>query len=154
MKTWLILSINVLILLIVGLGYLRYIPTGQALRTAQPLTVKAEGMRSPVIVELFTSEGCSSCPPADEVLSRLEQAQPVAGAEIIALGEHVDYWNYIGWADPFSSPTFSQRQNDYTDVFGGTGAFTPQMVIDGQAELIGSKKDLALEAISRAARRP
>ena len=110
--------------------------------------------RKPVIVELFTSEGCSSCPPADEVLARLERTQPVAGAEIIALGEHVDYWNDIGWADPFSAPVFSERQADYSSTFSNSGVYTPQMVVDGHTEFIGSKMDRALEVIANAARLP
>lgn len=118
------------------------------------MPIQAEGMRNPVIVELFTSEGCSSCPPADEVLARLERTQPVAGAEIIALGEHVDYWNDIGWADPFSAPIFSERQTDYSHAFGASGAYTPQMVVDGQTEFIGSKMSQALDAITKAARVP
>jgi hypothetical protein len=116
--------------------------------------VQPTGKRSAVIVELFTSEGCSSCPPADDVLARLERTQPVEGAEIIALGEHVDYWNYIGWSDPFSSPAFSQRQGAYADAFGRDGNYTPQMVVDGRAEFVGSNWNKAVAAIANAAHAP
>lgn len=111
-----------------------------------------EGKRAPVIVELFTSEGCSSCPPADKVLAELERSQPVAGAEIIALSEHVDYWNYIGWSDPFSSELFSARQQAYAPVFRNDSAYTPQMIVDGQAEFVGSNLAKAQTAIARAAK--
>ncbi|WP_437815056.1 DUF1223 domain-containing protein [Sorangium sp. So ce1078] len=110
--------------------------------------------RQPVLVELFSSEGCSSCPPADAVLARLSKEQPVAGAEVIALELHVDYWNDLGWSDPFSNAAFSERQRAYMDAFGQRGAYTPQMVIDGHAELIGSNGPAARAAIAAAAREP
>lgn len=116
--------------------------------------VSGEAKRTPVIVELFTSEGCSSCPPADKVLAELENTQPVAGAEIIALSEHVDYWNYIGWSDPFSSEAFSARQGAYASVFNNDGVYTPQMVVDGQAEFVGSNSEKAWTAIARLAKIP
>jgi len=95
--------------------------------------------RTPVVVELFTSEGCSSCPPADEFLLRLEERQFVDGAEVIAIEEHVDYWNHDGWTDPFSSFEWTLRQQDYASTFKLPGAYTPQMVIDGREQIIGSR---------------
>ena len=112
------------------------------------------GVRAPVVVELFTSEGCSSCPPADALLARLDKEQPVEGAEVIALAQHVDYWNNLGWADPFSAHEFSERQSEYAAHFGGDGVYTPQMVVDGGAEFPGSNSGRAFEAIARAAREP
>jgi hypothetical protein len=158
MKPWLIVLITVMGLLVAGVTIsnqkraevpARAVPLVSAQSDAQPM-----GKRTPVIVELFTSEGCSSCPPADEVIARLERTQPVEGAEIIALGEHVDYWNHIGWSDPFSSPIFSERQGAYAEAFGRDGVYTPQMVVDGSAEFIGSNWNKAVAAISQAARLP
>ena len=97
--------------------------------------------QSPVVVELFTSEGCSSCPPADAVLADLGRQPQTNGAELILLGEHVDYWNYIGWTDRFSSAQFSQRQSDYARDFHIPSVYTPQMVIDGRVQFVGNNLD-------------
>jgi hypothetical protein len=110
--------------------------------------------RVPVVVELFTSEGCSSCPPAEALLARMDETQPVEGAEVIALAQHVDYWNYLGWSDPFSSHEFSERQGEYARAFGSDGVYTPQMVVDGRAEFPGGSSDRAFDAIAQAAREP
>ncbi len=98
------------------------------------------GKEAPVMVELFTSEGCSSCPPADDLLMEIHKAHPIANAEVFVLSEHVDYWNRLGWVDPFSSAQFSDRQKGYAARFGQSGIYTPQMVVDGREELVGSDR--------------
>ncbi len=108
--------------------------------------------RSPVLVELFTSEGCSSCPPADEALAALAREQPVAGAVIVPLELHVDYWNSLGWADPFSLPEATTRQEHYASTAAGgytSQLYTPQMVVDGTRSFVGSE-GLARAAVAQA----
>ncbi len=106
--------------------------------------------RQPVLVELFTSEGCSSCPPADRNLVFLEKQQPVTQAEIITLAFHVDYWDRLGWKDRFSSPLYSRRQQIYTEALNLDSNYTPQMVVDGRAEFVGSDSGKASKEISKA----
>jgi hypothetical protein len=127
---------------------LAFSPVVSQARGAGPEATKA---RRPVVVELFTSEGCSSCPPADRVLRELAAGQPVEGAEVIALELHVDYWNASagegGWVDPFSSAAYSARQASY----GAARLYTPQMIVAGGEELVGSDAKRARAAIARAA---
>ncbi|HLJ47750.1 MAG TPA: DUF1223 domain-containing protein [Bryobacteraceae bacterium] len=110
--------------------------------------------RSPVIVELFTSEGCSSCPPADDLLARLQHNQNISNARVIALEEHVDYWNHLGWTDPFSSALYSARQNEYAAAFKVDSVYTPQMIINGRVEFVGNSGGRATSEIQRAALEP
>lgn len=110
--------------------------------------------RTPVLVELFTSEGCSSCPPADALLSKLEEQQPISAAEVIALEEHVDYWDQLGWVDPFSGVQWTERQQDYAAVRHDRGVYTPQMVVNGRTEFVGSREREARQAIAEAASQP
>jgi hypothetical protein len=109
--------------------------------------------RTPVLVELFTSEGCSSCPPADLLLQKLLAQQPVAGAEVIAFEAHVDYWNSLGWAAPYSSPRWTERQQDYAATFGND-SYTPELVVDGRSNFVGSNAREAHEEIGKAAGHP
>jgi hypothetical protein len=118
-----------------------------------------------VVVELFTSEACSSCPPADQVLLRLGAVSPGTilrgpqqpipappGVEIIAMGEHVDYWDDLGWKDRFSSPLFSARQQDYGKAFHLESVYTPQIVVNGQKGVLGSDARAVRDAIVKAAK--
>jgi hypothetical protein len=103
----------------------------------------------PILVELFTSEGCSSCPPADAALARLHEKQPVPGVQLVVLSEHVTYWNNLGWRDPFSDEKFTERQERYSDRI-----YTPQAIVDGRVDVLGSDETGIRQAASAAASEP
>ena len=118
---------------------------------AAPAPASAD--RGPVVIELFTSQGCSSCPPADRLLSRLAE-EPAYRGRVVPLAFHVDYWDYIGWRDPFSSPRWSERQRDYGRSLGLGTVYTPQLVIDGRSECVGSQEGDVRREIARALATP
>jgi len=95
------------------------------------------------LVELFGSEGCSSCPPADDLLRELTETARTQGKNIFTLSFHVDYWNYLGWTDPFSSPQFTRRQHAYAKSLKRSSVYTPQMVINGSVGFVGSDRSIA-----------
>jgi hypothetical protein len=107
------------------------------------------GPPTPILIELFTSEGCSDCPAADVLLDTLVTSQPVAGAQVIALEQHVDYWDRLGWKDRFSSPAFTNRQQVYSARLSNGNIYTPQMVVDGVSEFVGSDANAARRAVTK-----
>src|SRR5271155_5177976 len=134
-------KLSLLVAVIAGFAVVPFCPAAES-----------SSARVPVLLELFTSEGCSSCPPADRLLEILDEKQPVAGADLIVLSEHVDYWDRLGWKDPFSSSLFTARQQDYTNRYNLDGVYTPQLVVDGRYGLVGSDGREASSAILRAMR--
>lgn len=125
----------------------RLIPLGGLLLAAAMIFRPAAAAPAPVVVELFTSQGCSSCPPADDVLAELAKR-----GDVLALAFHVDYWDRLGWKDPFSSPDATARQRAYARSLGKGNVYTPQMMIAGQRDVIGSERDNVLRAIAAAPR--
>jgi hypothetical protein len=121
------------------------------------LAVKAQTagqQRVPVLVELFTSEGCSDCPPAERLLREVDSAQPFAGVHAIVLEEHVTYWDQQGWRDPFSLEQMTDRQTEYRYRFGLNDVYTPQMVVDGSEQFVGSNGPALAKAMAAEAPKP
>jgi hypothetical protein len=128
--------------ILVPLGLATLLP-GPSLEGESPADSGSAGGH-PVVVELFTSQGCSSCPPADRLLGEL-------GPEAIPLSFHVDYWNYLGWRDPFSSERWSERQRDYARRLPAGRVYTPQLVVAGRSHLVGSNAAAVRRALLEAA---
>ncbi len=138
-----------LVVWIAGVGCLALLGLVTLVILAEP----EDPPRIPILVELFTSEGCASCPPADELLIRLHQEQYIPGVLVIPLSEHVEYWNG-NWRDPFSLSVFTDRQRSYHKILGSRLLYTPEMVVDGRRQFVGSQRMMAEHAILHAARMP
>src|ERR1700730_15247904 len=121
-------------LLVVSMVIVTATGVGSFRKTRAVAQAQAVADGAPVLLELFTTEGCSSCPPADALLSELGSSTK----SVIPLAYHVDYWNHLGWADPFSSHQWSERQSEYVQALNLDGAYTPQMVIGGRWQCAGS----------------
>src|ERR1700722_13303740 len=113
----------------------------------------AHANRTPVLVELFTSEGCSSCPPADALLAKLDHDQPIQNAGIIILEAHVDYWDDLGLRDRLSPHQYTERQSQYSSRLGIDGVYTPQMIVDGTDQFVGNDSFHAHRSIASAAQK-
>jgi hypothetical protein len=120
-----------------------------ALSAQSPASGVASSKPKIILVELFTSEGCSDCPPADELLQKVDQKQTESGQLVVGISEHVTYWNYLGWSDPFSQEIYSQRQSAYGARFGLDSVYTPQMVVNGAEQFVGSDSAKLQQALRR-----
>src|SRR5260370_11897004 len=140
---------------VTGVALLLGVAATIAISTANaPASFAEAESRQPVLVELFTSEGCSSCPPADALLIELDKRQTVPGVEVVALGHHVDYWNGAGWNDRFSSREASLRQQRYTSQLRLQSPYTPELVVDGHLDVVGNDRREVQRTIAEASRSP
>ena len=126
---------------------------GQPAPTPAPTPAPGRGgPEGPLVVELFTSQGCSSCPPADRYLASLARTGQLAGRAVAPLSFHVDYWNDLGWADPYSRPAWTERQRQYARALGDDRVYTPELVVGGAAGMVGSHAQKVAAAIAAAPR--
>ena len=125
-----------------------------AVLLAAPPARPAGPLPGVAVVELFTSEGCSSCPPAERLLAQLRQEAHSSGQPVYTLEFHVDYWDHLGWKDPYDARACSRRQERYEDVLGADNLYTPQMVVNGRTEFVGSLADRARAEVNAALARP
>ncbi|MHB1938041.1 MAG: DUF1223 domain-containing protein [Acidobacteriaceae bacterium] len=136
---------------VVGLVSVQY---GVAFSAKTPAPAVSPSQVSPVLVELFTSEGCSDCPPADTLVQQLDERQPISGAQLIVLSEHIDYFNHDGWKDPYSSSLLTERQYAYAHALGLKDVFTPQILVDGVYELWGKTSQQMEDVLRQASATP
>jgi len=116
-----------------------------------PKADRPAGPEGPVVLELFTSQGCSSCPPAEALLAKLARAGAAGDRAVAPLAFHVDYWNDLGWADPYSLPAWTERQHQYSRALGDNRVYTPELVVGGATGMVGSDASAVSQAIQRAA---
>jgi hypothetical protein len=114
------------------------------------ITSSVHSQNNPVVIELFTSQGCSSCPDADKNLTQILQQAKKEGKQVYGLSFHVDYWNYIGWKDPYSSKEFTARQRKYGEEMNLRSIYTPQMIVNGKEEFVGSDRTESSKAVATA----
>src|SRR5205814_9328855 len=147
-KLILVLSLMALVLVVgEALPTSRRSAQTRAVQTAATGSSNSGANSRAVILELFTSEGCSSCPPADSLLKQLDDLGHLENAEVIALEEHVDYWDHQGWRDPFSSHDWTERQQKYAEALRHDGVYTPQFLVNGRGELVRSSSNTVRQSI-------
>ncbi len=145
-------SSSVCAFLFFGLLFMQASPA--AVRVENKTASANTSSTNPVLVELFTSEGCSSCPPANVLLKKWDTSQPIPGAQLIVLSEHVTYWDHDGWKDPNSSSSLTERQSSYESVLGEKQLYTPQLIVDGTQEVQAGNPKQIEETLQKAAATP